>query len=327
MSEGKHDDESKFDEDDGAKEEVSSDLADLDPVVEAFLNFSYSTSLGEIAEEFIREHAKDAGFENKTKFDASGEGHPLSWSGLHNDYCNSIDKELTTFCKEQGVEMSELFEKLEEVMETNKHVADALPGFVKLTSYEHFCTQMESQATLSQVKEEAEDLKGDDIEDMFSGEWKGLFNFDSKKRDAHLKEVNVPWVLRKMVGSLMNKEGKVNGVVRYTPGEALHRTFNFGILGQQNETYIISKDFEEFNGGFGKLYMKAKVVPDDDGRGFTCLLHRYNDAAKTIRYVSNPKKGRRVGVQEYRLKDDDDDILVCYESVQYEESGEKSAGW
>jgi hypothetical protein len=164
------------------------------------------------------------------------------------------------------------------------------------------------------------------VEDLFSGEWNGLYNFDRNARDAALKEVGVPWVLRKMVGTLMKKEGKVDGVVRYIPGESLNRRFNFGILGQQNETYIISDDFEDFNGGFGKIHMKAKVLPDGDGRGFTVLLHRFKDAAKTIRFV-NSEKGVRVGIQKHRLNDDDDNVMVCSECVKYEKSGEETPGW
>ena len=163
MSESKYD-ESK--EEDSKEVDGDDALSDLDPIVEAFLNFSYSSSLGDIADSFVKENAEEAGFSERTRYDESGEGHPLSWSQLHREYCERIDCELTSFCSDNGVAMNELFEKLEEVLETNKHVADALPGFVKLTSYEHFCSQMESQATLAQIKEEAEDLGG--------GEMKGL---------------------------------------------------------------------------------------------------------------------------------------------------------
>jgi len=169
MSESKHnEDEYKNCED--AKED-GDNLAALDPIVEAFLEFSYSTSLGECADDFVQDHAKKAGFANKSRYEKNGEGHPLSWSALHSEYCDSIDKELTTFCNDQNVDAKELFEKLEEAIGLNKAVADALPGFVKLTSYEHFCAQMESQATMSMVKEEAEDLGSEGSDDYFSGEW------------------------------------------------------------------------------------------------------------------------------------------------------------
>ena len=92
--------------DDESKEEQKSHLGDVDgqdelhPVVVAFVGFSYSTSLSAKAEEFIRLHAREAGFQNKKKLEETGEGHPMAWSALHSDYCASIETELTTFSKQ-----------------------------------------------------------------------------------------------------------------------------------------------------------------------------------------------------------------------------------
>jgi hypothetical protein len=47
-------------------------------------------------------------------------------------------------------------------------------------------------------------------------------------------------------------------VRRYEPRKFLQRTFNFGMLGQQNETFIYSDEWENFNGGFGKAFLKTK---------------------------------------------------------------------
>jgi len=129
-----------------------------------------------------------------------------------------------------------------------------------------------------------------------------------------------------MVSTMMAKEGKVSGVVRYIPGETLQRTFNFGMLGQQNETFVISDEFEDFNGGFGKIFLKTQTQLDADGRGFEVRVRRYDDAAKTKRKVT-PSKGLRSVLQSYKLKPGDDDVMVCEERILWEESGEYSKGW
>ena len=48
---------------------------------------------------------------------------------------------------QHDVEVEELFELLEESIELNKAVGDAMPHFVKLCSYEHFCVQMEAEVS------------------------------------------------------------------------------------------------------------------------------------------------------------------------------------
>ncbi|GMI30340.1 hypothetical protein TeGR_g6814, partial [Tetraparma gracilis] len=251
--------ESKYD-DDGPEEskEEGAEGEELAPLVTAFLEFSYGTDLQGKTEAFIADNAESAGFKDKTRMEESGEGHPLKWSSLHNEFVETVDKELTEFCEENNVDPRDLFEELEAAMTSSKDVADALPGFVKLTSYEHFCSQMESAATLSTFVEDAAERSAPSDDDPWSGEWHGLFNFDKKKRDQHLATLKVPWVLRKMVGVVMRKEGQVNGVVKYEPRKFLQRTFNFGMLGQQNETFIYSDEWENFNGGFGKAFLKTK---------------------------------------------------------------------
>jgi hypothetical protein len=82
---------------------------------------------------------------------------------------------------------------------------------------------MESAATLSTFVEDAAERSAPSDDDPWSGEWHGLFNFDKKKRDQHLATLKVPWVLRKMVGVVMRKEGQVNGVVKYVGASEARR--------------------------------------------------------------------------------------------------------
>jgi hypothetical protein len=128
--------ESKYD-DDGPEEskEEGAEGEELAPLVTAFLEFSYGTDLQGKTEAFIADNAESAGFKDKTRMEESGEGHPLKWSSLHNEFVETVDKELTEFCEENNVDPRDLFEELEAAMTSSKDVADALPGFVKLTSY------------------------------------------------------------------------------------------------------------------------------------------------------------------------------------------------
>jgi len=177
--------ESKLDVSD-AKLSPSEDLNDLHPLVSSFLEFSYGSELSDVADEWISRHYEEGGFAHKAAYEADGSGHPMNWSTLHTEYCEALDGKLQKFCKDNGTDARELFALLEEAMEMNEHVQDALPNFVKLTSYEHFCSQMESFATADDKKEEAQELaSGGD--DPWSGEWRGLYNFDSRKRDKHLQ--------------------------------------------------------------------------------------------------------------------------------------------
>jgi hypothetical protein len=48
--------------------------------------------------------------------------------------------------------------------------------------------------------------------------------------------------VRQLVKTLMFRTGTVRGVLRYEPGNMLHRSFNFGILGQQEEVFDVKND-------------------------------------------------------------------------------------
>jgi hypothetical protein len=167
------------------------DFDGIDPIVGSFLEFSYGQDLSDVAEDWITEHASAGGFDKKSQYEEDGSGHPISWSNLHREYCEAIDGKLEAFCEENGTTAAKLFEALEEAME-NEEVADALPGFVKLTSYEHFCSQMESHATAEDKLEEAQEMARAGT-DPWSGEWRGLYDFETRKRDKHLSEHDVPW--------------------------------------------------------------------------------------------------------------------------------------
>ncbi|GMI32363.1 hypothetical protein TrCOL_g227 [Triparma columacea] len=181
--------ESKLDVSDAKT--VSDEFDELDPIVGAFLEFSYGEDLSNVAENWISDHALSGGFEKKSQYEADGSGHPMAWSTLHKEYCEAIDVKLQAFCEDNGTTAARLFEALEEAME-NDEVADALPGFVKLTSYEHFVAQMESHATADDKREEARELERQGA-DPWSGEWRGLYEFETRKRDKHLSEHDVPW--------------------------------------------------------------------------------------------------------------------------------------
>ena len=70
------------------------------------------------------------------------------------------------------------------------------------------------QANLYIAQDEAEEIATVHTSDLFSGNWHGFYNFDVKKRDDHLKQLRLPWVLRKVVSVMMKKEGTVRGVSR-----------------------------------------------------------------------------------------------------------------
>jgi hypothetical protein len=124
--------------DDATPEESKDDDVEFDqlpPVLSAFLEFSYSTDLQGKTEAFIADYAERAGFKDKTALEESGEGHPHEWMSLHGEFLETVDKELSEFCKEHSMDPRDLFELLEEFTEKSKDVADAVPGFVKLTTY------------------------------------------------------------------------------------------------------------------------------------------------------------------------------------------------
>lgn len=276
-----------------------------------------------MAADFIARNAQSNGFEDKKKFEEDGSGHPHSWMRLHEEYCSALDDELGDFCENHNVTSEDLFEKLNSSTSISKAVGEAMPIFVKLCSYEQFCGQMEAQASLEKARKEAEMGQGESG-DLFSGIWRGLYNFSVKERDQHLKQLSVPWHIRRIFSTLMRKEGKFEGVVRYDRDEnTLNRLFNFGILGKQNESFHITGKFEDFNGGFGKVYLRMKC--DISDRVFTMRSRRYKDAAKTERWT-DPKKGAREVVSSYKIAEDDHDLLLFHESIEWE-NGEVTGGW
>jgi hypothetical protein len=126
----------------------------------------------------------------------------------------------------------------------------------------------------------------------------------------------------------MSKEGKVLGVVKFSPGENMQRSFNFGMLGQQNETFIITPDEDEwsiFNGGFGKFFIKSRTSMRADGRQFVVNLRRYTDETRTKRYSRTGRN--RETVNTFTLDDDDDNIMTVRERIRWEDTGEITEGW
>ena len=342
-SEGKNGDESTEITTHNSLEESEGPLTpqhSLSPVITAFLEFSYSNELANTANDFINDHAEAHGFERVKELEASGEGHPLIWFDIYSQYCDAIDSELQEFCSIQGIIANDLFEQLEFSLSSSETLVDALPGFVKLCSYHHFCDQMEAQATLAQVRYNAAELAvsntntNPDRPDYFSGEWKGLYNFKSAERDQYFKELCIPWVLRKLLKNLLSKEGKVSGVVRLNCGEDdaffLRRTFSFGMLGKQDEIFQLrGGDYIDFNGGMGKKHLKCLAVMSENGRNITVKTRRFADNTKTVQYrPSNYRDNRGFYeiVQTWNVSEDGNSML-CRDSLYYPLTGEMTKGW
>ena len=303
----------------------------LSPLIVAFLDFSYSTALSNVADRFVINYSEGNGFELMRELEASGEGHRLIWLDLHAQYCDVIDSELQEFCHIQNCTAIELFQQLEDSLSISKTLTDALPGFVKLCSYHHFCEQMEAQATLDQVRYNARELKVSNArQNYFNGEWRGYYNFDIKHRDVYLKELGVPWVIRKLLKNLFTKEGKMSGIVRLKEGDYMQRTFNFGILGKQNESFKLDdNDYVNFNGGFGKFHLKVKTSLSVDGRKITMHFRRFTDNTMMERHrPSNytEEVGLREVVNTWEVSEDGKS-QVCSEKIYYPKSGVLTKGW
>ena len=311
----------------------------LPSLVTAFLEFSYSSELADVAKTFIGEHAEDSGFKLKSELDSSGAGHPLQWSVLHSQYCDVIDFELREFCKSQSCPPNELKQQIEDALASSKTLTDALPGFVKLCSYNHFCEQMEAHACLDQTKYNAAELSVSDGVgggELFNGEWSGMYNFNPTDRDLYYQELGLPWVIRKVMKKLFTKEGNIRGIILIEgKGEAatLSRVFDMGLLGKQREiTYLHSDEEDGYatsNVGFGKFHLKCKTTLSDNGRLLSVYNRRFTDNTRTERYLPSTytaSKGLREVVQTWEISEDGQK-MVTHEFLWYPKNNETSKGW
>ena len=126
----------------------------------------------------------------------------LEWGGCFSDYCEWLDLKLETFCSDEGFTSEEVAVSMSTVLSDHSD-AEFFPAFMACTDYPVFVRQMQERAIRSERAVEsaaAADATiatgGVNISGVYNADPK---TYDPESSEAYLKQLNCPWVFRKVL--------------------------------------------------------------------------------------------------------------------------------
>ena len=120
---------------------LEDETVDLQEDVAQFMTFSMSNELADVSRRYVENNHKM--FIDAPEFMESGAGYPLSWTALHDEFCEEIDQRITEFCEERNLTVERLFELLQESMKESAVMSDYIPQFLKMfMDFDAFVSQV-----------------------------------------------------------------------------------------------------------------------------------------------------------------------------------------
>ena len=283
--------------------DADDDDPNLPPDVAAFYVFSMSDDLSAVSRGFVRAHCHK--FACASARATSGEGYPLEWSQLHREYCALVDGALQDFCDRRGVTPGALFAMLQDSMADSAHMADYIPQFLKLfQGFDAFVAQMTSEAALAALQGTAAAAAAEEAGDGRSGTWSVMHDYSKAEHDAFLSSLKVPWIIRKMLTTLLNNK-RFTAVCTYD-GKTLTRTFSLGMAGTKTEYCVLDGTWMRHPNRPRKQNIRGRGQRSDDGLKCCMQLQRCKDDALT-----QPTSGRCLS-NVYTLSEDGQ-VMNCTE--------------
>ena len=173
----------------------------ISPLVVEFCEFATDSVFDGEVTDFIQANCKDfLGVE-------LGDEQPLSWTALHREFLDIVERCLEAFCKEHETSAEAVYELIAETRADPSIEDEILPGILLNVEYRHFFENMKKTAEAAQIKRaalEAGERAASSPENL-SGVYEGV----KEKNDPaavteFLRASKVPWAFRKIFESAAN---------------------------------------------------------------------------------------------------------------------------
>ena len=148
---------------------------------------------------------------------------PLSWTQLHRDFLEIVERRLEAFCKEHDTSAEAVFKLIAETTADPSIEDEILPGILLNVEYRYFFENMKKTAEAGQIKRAALEAGDRAAPDNLSGVYQGVKEkTDPAALAEFLRASKVPWAFRKIFENAANTISDV--CIVHTPDELV---FNY----------------------------------------------------------------------------------------------------
>ena len=205
----------------------------ISPLVVAFCEFCTTEAFEGEVQDFIEENCVEfAGHE-------LGEEQPLSWTALHRDWLDVVERRLESFCKEFDTSAETVFKLVSETNDDPSIEGALLPIVFRNIEYKYFFENMKAAAETKKHKQAAIDA-GDRAAGgsaNMSGVWDVVRErMDPAELSEFLRLAKTPWMIRKVFEKAAMT---VSDVCVVHTDESLTFTYKMAFIGANEISFLL----------------------------------------------------------------------------------------